>query len=268
MFRVTVHENEPSYRYQLHMRACNPSRLLRLVPLTFNPRNPSRQRTHPSFEQLSITMPDTETRASEVFSCPDSATDSLAPSLSQLNVSIISGYSETSELRSTDISNADRHFPLVRALSTEFYPIRDSISRSLNLGSIFALTRVCKSLRGLYRDLKRTHWSIDNHLSHFFANANSFRNMMRACGAVVSGSSALQFFDRVYWRESDLDVYFDCSVNADPVQRMGKYLVDVEGYVFVPNWELGQVARWEDACGKLDPFTMTEIYANRYIRAV
>jgi len=91
---------------------------------------------------------------------------------------------------------------------------------------------------------------------------------MRACGAVVSGSSALQFFDRVYWRESDLDVYFDCSVNADPVQRMGKYLVDVEGYVFVPNWELGQVARWEDACGKLDPFTMTEIYANRYIRAV
>jgi hypothetical protein len=51
--------------------------------------------------------------------------------------------------------------------------------------------------------------------------------------ALVSGSFALQFLDRVLWKDSDLDLYADYPLHG--VERatdaLGQYLKKVEGYV-------------------------------------
>ncbi|KAF8251307.1 hypothetical protein K440DRAFT_669960 [Wilcoxina mikolae CBS 423.85] len=98
--------------------------------------------------------------------------------------------------------------------------------------------------------------------------------MMAYCGAVVSGSNALQFFDRVYWRESNMNVYFNDNVDeyAEHAERMGTYLIDTEGYEFVPNLEMGQVALLKDASvSSIRRYQMPEfqeIYTNYHIRSV
>jgi hypothetical protein len=53
--------------------------------------------------------------------------------------------------------------------------------------------------------------------------------------ALVSGSFALQLFERVYWEESDLDIFVKYDSEAD---SMGKYLVDVESYTLVKTNEV------------------------------
>jgi hypothetical protein len=45
--------------------------------------------------------------------------------------------------------------------------------------------------------------------------------------ALISGSFALQFFERIIWRDSDLDVYVEDRKSPD---ALGDYLVGHEGY--------------------------------------
>ena len=45
--------------------------------------------------------------------------------------------------------------------------------------------------------------------------------------ALVSGSFVLQFFERVTWRESDLDIFIE---HGEGANKFGSYLVDKEGY--------------------------------------
>ena len=46
-------------------------------------------------------------------------------------------------------------------------------------------------------------------------------------GALISGSFAVQFFERVWWAESDLDIFVECSEKAYELER---YLCEEEGY--------------------------------------
>lgn len=50
---------------------------------------------------------------------------------------------------------------------------------------------------------------------------------MSQCDAVISGSFAIQFFDDVFWPESDLDLY----VQSEHAENFRKYLCGKEGYV-------------------------------------
>lgn len=47
--------------------------------------------------------------------------------------------------------------------------------------------------------------------------------------ALVSGSVALQFFERVLWKEADLDIFVEQGENAE---AFAKYLTETEGYKF------------------------------------
>ncbi len=48
--------------------------------------------------------------------------------------------------------------------------------------------------------------------------------------ALISGTFVLQYFERVLWEESDLDIFIKQGDGAD---ASGRYLVKEEGYVLV-----------------------------------
>lgn len=58
--------------------------------------------------------------------------------------------------------------------------------------------------------------------------------------AVISGSFAVQYFDRQTWKESDLDIFIAKGQSAWDLER---YLCEVENYEFV--WE-GQTEEYTD----------------------
>ncbi|KAG2067252.1 hypothetical protein BDR04DRAFT_1233498 [Suillus decipiens] len=62
----------------------------------------------------------------------------------------------------------------------------------------------------IFRDLSpRTlrAYNINRHLSRFFPDPLSFRSLQARTGLIISGSNALQFLDRTFYPESDLDIY-------------------------------------------------------------
>ncbi|THU90470.1 hypothetical protein K435DRAFT_601980, partial [Dendrothele bispora CBS 962.96] len=99
----------------------------------------------------------------------------------------------------------------------------------------------------------RHAYSIDNLLSpRYFTIEETimFRTVQALTGAVISGSTALQLFARVRWRESDLDVYVQHSTGY----LMAIFFITI-GYSFQPTARQG--ASISDA---YDQFHLDEVY--------
>ncbi|MCJ1469260.1 hypothetical protein MMC07_007893 [Pseudocyphellaria aurata] len=107
------------------------------------------------------------------------------------------------------------------------YPIFDRICSFLPIDSIVALTRTCRGLSELYRYLIPLQWNVDRLLSRFVSDPDRFRSQMGRHNALVSGSVALQFFERVLWKEADLDIYVE---QGESAEAFAKYLTESEGY--------------------------------------
>jgi len=108
----------------------------------------------------------------------------------------------------------------------EYYPIFDRICSSLGIGDIVSLTRTCKSLSSVYQVLLTTQWNVDRALRRFVKDPCLFRSKLGEYDALVSGSFALQFFDRVIWPESDLDIF----MRVGAQKHFEEYLCQSEGY--------------------------------------
>jgi hypothetical protein len=68
---------------------------------------------------------------------------------------------------------------------------------------------------------------------------------MTRCDALISGSFALQFFDRVVWSESDLDIYVQHSrltAQSEESDALAQYLVSVEGYALDRMQDVTQIS--------------------------
>lgn len=77
-------------------------------------------------------------------------------------------------------------------------------------------------------------------VSRFFSDPDAFRSVQYITGTLISGSAALQFFDRSYYTGSDLDIY----VHLRWTKGMGGWILD-RGYRFAPG--KGQVANFHEA---------------------
>ena len=66
-------------------------------------------------------------------------------------------------------------------------------------------------------------------LRHFVDDPCLFRSKLGEYDALVSGSFALQFFDRVFWPESDLDIFLPDAQE----EGFGTYLSNSEGYTCI-----------------------------------
>lgn len=106
------------------------------------------------------------------------------------------------------------------------YPIFDSICAYLDPKDIYAFRLTTKQLSPFFEILFRSQWNINRKLTRFVRDPIGLRSQLGRHGALISGSFAVQFFDRGVW-EAGLDVYVHGS-NAD---GLGEYLVGREGYV-------------------------------------
>lgn len=106
----------------------------------------------------------------------------------------------------------------------------DGITSLLSIKDIMALTRTCRAFSLLYHNMihdPNGAWNIDRRLEKFFADPRRFRKELKRADGVISGGFALQFFDRVEWSGSDLDI---CVQVGDKAQQLAAYLETVEGY--------------------------------------
>ncbi|KDR81138.1 hypothetical protein GALMADRAFT_136184 [Galerina marginata CBS 339.88] len=74
--------------------------------------------------------------------------------------------------------------------------------------TIVLVGKVCVRLRAVYRWVCNQVWNPNRIYENWFAKSSKqFRYQLHHTGAVVSGSVALQFFDRVHYPDSDMDVF-------------------------------------------------------------
>ena len=111
----------------------------------------------------------------------------------------------------------------------QYYPIYTSLSSCLGIAKIVALTRTCKKLSDLYRELLPIYWDIDRDLSRFVENPYRFRAQLGRRKAFVSGDFAHHFFKGETWKMSELkmDVLVECRYNANTFIM---YLLHAESY--------------------------------------
>ncbi|KAI0716941.1 hypothetical protein C8Q76DRAFT_617621 [Earliella scabrosa] len=72
-------------------------------------------------------------------------------------------------------------------------------------------------------------FNINKSLSRFFLHPSSFRSLQARTGTLISGSTALQFFDRSFYPDTGLDIF----VHKPHRREVGRWLLGA-GYDFVP----------------------------------
>lgn len=73
-------------------------------------------------------------------------------------------------------------------------------------------------------------FNIDARLARFFSDTFAFRRMQAWTSTLISGSFALQLFDRTSYKSSDLDLY----LHLEHRRTVGRWLLDEAGYLFSP----------------------------------
>ncbi|EIM84863.1 uncharacterized protein STEHIDRAFT_61050 [Stereum hirsutum FP-91666 SS1] len=129
-------------------------------------------------------------------------------------------------------------------------PIYDIILSCLDIADLIRLGRTSKVARAALAEHSIRAYNINRHLRCFFDDPLSFRSLQARTGSLISGSNALQFLDRSFYPGSDLDVY----VHPGHTLEVGNWLMNEEGYTFVPKnlQELGST--FEENVEEWDPF--------------
>lgn len=86
-------------------------------------------------------------------------------------------------------------------------PIYDLIFRDLSPRTLVRLSRTCHMIHEAVTHFFQRAYNINRHLSRYFPDPLSFRSLQARTGLIISGSNALQFLDRTFYPESDLDIY-------------------------------------------------------------
>lgn len=71
-------------------------------------------------------------------------------------------------------------------------------------------------------------FNINKHLSSFFNDPIAFRNLQQSTGTVISGSNALQFFERTIFENTDLNLY----VHPGHAKEVSSWLIATAGYQY------------------------------------
>ncbi|KAF7971995.1 hypothetical protein HWV62_19271 [Athelia sp. TMB] len=112
-------------------------------------------------------------------------------------------------------------------------PIYEPFLLASSPKSLYAFGKTCKSARECVQQYFHTAFDINAHLGIFLPDPLAFRNMQTKTGAVISGSNVVQFFDRTYYHDADLDIY----VNPGHCRAVGAHMVKVQGYRVVEQEE-------------------------------
>jgi hypothetical protein len=89
----------------------------------------------------------------------------------------------------------------------------DLILNHLDARDLVYLAAANRDTRVVVTNFKTRAFKVEKILSKFFSyeQIQQFRAMQRQTGTVISGSAALQFFHRIVWPATDLDLYVEKS---------------------------------------------------------
>lgn len=108
--------------------------------------------------------------------------------------------------------------------------IYDLIMDRCSPDTIVNFSRTCRNAHSAVQSFIHRFYNINKHLTRYFPDPISFRCLQARTGTLISGSSALQFFERLHWDESDLDIY----TYYESREEVGSWLLQ-QGYRFQPN---------------------------------
>ena len=111
------------------------------------------------------------------------------------------------------------------------HPVYDSIFSSLTPASFARMSQVCRDIREVALDFATRAYNINRRLSYYFSDPLGFRSLMARNHLLISGSFALQFFDRTFYPTSDLDIYISTELWVPDVASWLKH----EGYMYRPS---------------------------------
>jgi hypothetical protein len=135
-------------------------------------------------------------------------------------------------------------------------PIFDGIFSRTSPASCIRFGRTCRVARDAVSNFYSRAFSINRHLLRFFTSPLDFRSLQARTGTLISGSNALQFFDRTFYPGSDLDLY----THPGHSREVGLWLIQKEGYKFNPSASQGTVSfdslvkdDWDGLAKRYDP---------------
>ncbi|KAL5498711.1 hypothetical protein ACEPAH_2066 [Sanghuangporus vaninii] len=108
----------------------------------------------------------------------------------------------------------------------------DTLCDICSPATVLRLGRTCRLAHFAMRNYMDRAFDINKHLKRFFSYPLSFRVLQARTGAIVSGSSALQFMGRMVYPQSDLDIF----VAIRNAQEVCDWIVyhGGKGYRFTP----------------------------------
>ncbi|KAG9045896.1 hypothetical protein FS842_001045 [Serendipita sp. 407] len=110
--------------------------------------------------------------------------------------------------------------------------IVDVLYPHLSVKDVLNVSKACRATLLAVNAWLPSAYNINKHLEPFFGdlkNTLRFRSIQAETGTLISGSQALQFFDRAHYLDSDLDLYVPCRHTL----TVGLFLLSI-GYRFEP----------------------------------
>ena len=107
--------------------------------------------------------------------------------------------------------------------------VYDRINSMIPPHSSVMLSQTCYTANDARASFTRRTFNINCHLGHFFQNPLEFHTIQAETGTIISGSSALQFFDREIFEDSDLDLY----LYPGHLVRIDTWLMKSECYIYI-----------------------------------
>ncbi|KAF9474977.1 hypothetical protein BDN70DRAFT_884255 [Pholiota conissans] len=106
----------------------------------------------------------------------------------------------------------------------------DIILDDLSASELFKYGRTCKTIHAIVQSYIPRKFQVHKLLARYFTQEeiDHFRYLQAITGMLISGSTALQFFDRVEYPDSDLDLYLEHGYR----EEVGRWLLDI-GYKYV-----------------------------------
>ncbi|KDQ51109.1 hypothetical protein JAAARDRAFT_199333 [Jaapia argillacea MUCL 33604] len=122
-------------------------------------------------------------------------------------------------------------------------PIFDNVLSRISPATLIRLGRCSRTTQDAVANYSSRAFNINKHLSRYFPDPVAFRSLQARTATLISGSSALQFFDRTLYPESDLDLY----TFHEHGKEVGRWLQE-RGYEFAP--KSSQAADFNTALGE------------------
>lgn len=122
----------------------------------------------------------------------------------------------------------------------EQWGVLESFLPALSPAELIRLSLTCRAMYKAVKLYMAKAFNVNTLLRRFFSSPEDFRTLQARTQTLISGSVALQFFDRSFYPESDLDLYAPYRTFRD----VGNWLLG-HGYTFSPYPQ--QALTWQEA---------------------